>query len=127
MNLGWPTFQITAVSRLICSKQKIKCMAEMEDQNISEINLYCHITQVQGYLNFLCPPMLQLCILLGDNTDFFRISFHNQFLNGYRKQQIPSPTSEMTPSQHIRIPTRIPFVSYKLHQNKVAQTNKKIK
>lgn len=39
MNLGWPAFQITTVSCLTCSKQKMKCMAEMEDQNISEIKV----------------------------------------------------------------------------------------
>ena len=128
MNLGSPTFHITAVSRLICSKQNIKCVAEMEDQNISEIKpVLSHHSSARIPQTFFVLPLLQLRILLGDNTDLFRISFHNHFLNGYRKQQIPSLTSETTPSQHIRIPARIPFISYKMRQNKVAQTNKKMK
>lgn len=67
MNLGWPTFHITAVSHLICPKQKIKHMAKMEDQNISEINLYYHITQVRGYLNIIVLSLLQLRVLC-DNS-----------------------------------------------------------
>lgn len=42
-------------------------MAKMEDQNISEINLYYHITQMRGYLNIIVLSLLQLRVLC-DNS-----------------------------------------------------------
>lgn len=120
MNFGWPTFQITAVSCLICSKQKIKYMAEMEDQNSSGIKpVLSHHSSAripQLSLSFYCCSYLYCWVTA---VIFFRISFHTTFLNGCRKQQIPSPSNETTPSQHVRITTRTPFircVRIKLHK-----------
>jgi len=98
-------------------------MAEMEDQNISKIKpALSHHSSAR--IPQLCFSS-HCCILLGDNTDLFSTSFHNHFLNVYGKQQVPLPNSKTAPSHHIRIPTRIPSISYKTHQNNFAQTNKK--
>lgn len=39
----------------------------MEDQNISQINLYYHITQLRGHLNIIALPLLQLHVLCGNS------------------------------------------------------------
>lgn len=128
MNLGWPTFLITAVSHLICSKPKIKGMAEMEDQNISEIKpVLSHPSSTRipqlTFSSHCCSYIYcWVTTLICSGSAFTAI-----FLNGCRKQETPSPTSETTPSQPIRVPTRTPFISYKMRQNKVAQTNQKMK
>lgn len=126
VNFGWPTLQITAVSCQICSKQKIKYMAEIEDQNSSEIKpvLSHHSSEriPQPSLSFYCCSYVYCWVTTVICSES---AFTPFFKNGYMKQQISSPSNETTSSQHVKITARISFISYKMYQNKFHKLTKK--